>query len=194
MMGASCPAPQGSRGDEGQLPMAPGRGLGLAAGRRRDRMTVSNLIRHKLHRLDELPRSHQHPASLQQRFPTSGMMSSGARSSAQAESGSVSAYSTRSLTRGKQCWGQRERPGVQRSTARMGTGSSTPQHPELERGKRPELQHSHCVSSAASSLEQSYGLDRIVTSSLGSPRAPGQVSLLLFQGQTYSKRGCLSSC
>lgn len=105
-MGASCPAPWGSRGDEGQLPMAPGRGLGLAAGRRRDRMTVSNLIRHKLHRLDELPRSHQHPASLQQRFPASGMTSSGARSSAQAESGSVSAYSTHSLTRGKQCWGE----------------------------------------------------------------------------------------
>lgn len=63
MMGASCPAPRASHGDEGQLPTAPGQGLGLAAGRSRDRMTVFNLIRHKLHWPDELPRSPLSPAS-----------------------------------------------------------------------------------------------------------------------------------
>lgn len=54
-MGASCPAPRGRRGDEGQLPTALGRGLGLTAGRKGDRMTVFNLIRYKLRWPDELP-------------------------------------------------------------------------------------------------------------------------------------------
>lgn len=49
------PVGRRSGGSEGRLPTARVRRLGLAAGRRRDGMTVFNVIRDKLLRPDELP-------------------------------------------------------------------------------------------------------------------------------------------
>lgn len=166
MVRAYCAAPRGSRGDEGQLATAPGQGLGVAAGRKRDKITVFNLIRHRLRWPGELPGlpSPQHSAS-PRRLLASGMTASRARSSAQAESGSVSAFSARSLTRGKRRWGKGN--DLVCDGAQPGTRSSAQEHRELPRGKRQEL-HTAAVSALQPLPQQSHGLDRTVSSCLGS--------------------------
>lgn len=95
-------------------------------------MTVFNLIRHKLRWPDELPGlpSPQRSASPRRRLPASGMTAGRARSSAQAESGSVSAFSARSLTRGKRRWGKGN--DLVCDGAQPGTSSSAPEHRELQ--------------------------------------------------------------
>lgn len=82
--------------------MAHDRDLGLAAGRRGDRMTVFTLIRDKLLGQMRCPRSPLSPAvsvcAVMVLGITNTVQVHGARAGAQAQSGSISGFSTCSLT------------------------------------------------------------------------------------------------
>lgn len=169
MKGAPCSAPRGSPGDEGQLPTAPGRALGLAAGRRRDRMTDFNLIRHKGHWRGALPRSPLSPAFSISAAAAPGPGTDGQQSTVQRAGRARLCLCLQHSQpdKGQTVPGKGNDPLC--DGAQPGTGGSAPERRQQRRGER---RSSSGAGSAASPPEQSRASDRapvLVTSHPGSP-------------------------
>lgn len=169
MKGAPCSAPRGSPGDEGQLPTAPGRALGLAAGRRRDRMTDFNLIRHKGHWPGALPRSPLSPAFSISAAAAPGPGTDGQQSTVQRAGRARLCLCLQHSQpdKGQTVPGKGNDPVC--DGAQPGTGGSAPERRQQRTGER---RSSSGAGSAASPPEQSRASDRapvLVTSHPGSP-------------------------